>query len=227
MPRYPRTFIVGYPHHIVQRGHDRKSVFSAPEDYGFYLDNLTEQKRRLGIEVLAYCLMSNHVHLILRPMCDKDSVSEFMRVLAARHTRYVNKLKSRTGTLWEGRFKCSLIDTDTYLLACCRYVDLNPVRANIVGDPKDYEWSGYRELAGYSSVHTVDRDVVYELLASDAAKRYREFVRKGVPQDELSTIRAAVQRNQLTGSSHFMEAIEAKTGRRIESRSRGRPGTQK
>jgi len=226
MPRYPRAFIQGFAHHIVQRGHDHNPIFAAPEDYRFYLENLSGQKRRLDVDVLAYCLMTNHVHLILRPTLDSNSLSELMRVLAARHTRYTNKLEGRSGTLWEGRFKCSVIDTDAYLLACCRYVDLNPVRARIVTDPKDYEWSSHRTLAGFCPANVVDRDVVYGLLDLDpkqAGGKYRAFVQEGVTEDELALIRSAVQRNQLTGSSRFIGAIEAKIGRRIEARGRGRP----
>lgn len=226
MPRYPRTFIPGYAHHIVQRGHDRKTIFAAPEDYQFYLENLGEQKRRLDVDVLAYCLMTNHVHLILRPTRDSTSLSELMRVLAARYTRHTNKLERRSGTLWEGRFKCSVIDTDAYLLACCRYVDLNPVRARLVANPQDYEWSSYRALAGFGPANEVDRHVVYELLDLDpkqAGATYQAFVQGGISDDELTLIRGAVQRNQLTGSRRFVDAIEDKIGRRIEARGRGRP----
>jgi putative transposase len=226
MPRYPRTFVLGCPHHIVQRGHNRNPIFATPGDYGFYLDNLNEQKHKLGVEVLAYCLMTNHVHLILRPTHHENSVSEFMRVLAARHTRYTNKLEARSGTLWDGRFKCSLIDTATYLLACCGYIDLNPVRAQIVTDPKDYAWSSYRALAGFGPTDVVDREVVYRLLelnSEHAAEIYRAYVRQGVTQSELTMIRSAVQRNQLTGASRFVDVVEAKVGRRIENRDRGRP----
>ncbi len=226
MPRYPRAFVVGYPHHVVQRGHDRKPVFVEHDDYRFYLDNLNEQKHRLGVEVLAYCLMANHVHLILRPVHEDKSLSEFMRVLAARQTRYTNKLESRSGTLWEGRFKCSLIDTETYLPACCRYVDLNPVRARAVDDPEDYDWSSYRALAGIGPANGVDVEVAYRLMDLDprhAAGAYRAFVRVGVTENELRTIRSAVQRNQLTGSSRFTDDIEARIGRRVETRGPGRP----
>ncbi len=226
MPRYPRTFISGFAHHILQRGLDGKTVFASPEDFRFYLDNLTEQKHRLGVDVLAYCLMTNHVHLILRPRGDSNSLSELMRVLAARYTRHANKLEGRRGTLWEGRFKCSLVDPETYLLRCCRYVDLNPVRARIVANPEDYAWSSYRALAGFCGANVVDRDVLYQLVDLDpgqAGATYRAFVREGVRDEELALIREAVQRNQLTGLHSFVDAIETRIGRRIEARGRGRP----
>ena len=226
MPRYPRSFVLDYPHHVVQRGHDRNPVFATSGGYRLYLDNMNEQRHKLGVEVLAYCLMTNHIHLILRPTRDENTVSEFMGVVAARQTRYANKLRARSGTLWEGRFRCSVIDVEEYLLACCRYVDLNPVRAGMVADPKDYAWSSYRDLAGLASTNNVDREAVYRLLDLDpkhAAKTYREFVREGVTENELAMIRSAVQRNQLTGTSCFADIIEARFGRRIEARGRGRP----
>ncbi len=226
MPRYPRTFISGFAHHVLQRGLDRKTVFAAAEDYRFYLENLSEQKRRLDIDVLAYCLMTNHVHLLLRPRSHSNSLSELMRVLAARYTRHANKIEGRRGTLWDGRFKCSVIDTEAYLMACCRYVDLNPVRARIAANPEDYAWSSYRALAGFGPGNFVDRDALYRLLDLDpgqAGAVYRAFVQEGVGDDELTLIREAVQRNQLTGSGGFVDLVETKIGRRIEARGRGRP----
>lgn len=145
MPRKARILIPNYPHHIVQRGHNRNVVFVADEDYQFYLGNLKEWKTKLGIKLYAWCLMTNHIHLIVEPGEDTSSVSELMKRLAGRQTAYVNKLEKRTGSLWEGRFKASPIQRDNYLLACCRYVEINPVRANMVSGPRQYKWSSYRE----------------------------------------------------------------------------------
>lgn len=231
MPRYPRSFVAGYAHHIVQRGHDRKPIFATSEDYRFYLKNLAEQKDLLDIRIFAYCLMTNHVHLVVQPERQGADVSSLMRVLAARHTRYSNRLERRTGTLWEGRFKCSLIDTDRYLLACCRYVDLNPVRAGMVAVPEAYPWSSYNVRAGNCEVAGwLDLDTPYLSLGRDPAERqarYREFVSASVSASELQLIREAVQRNQLTGGDPFAEQIARKVGRRIEARGPGRPRKEK
>ncbi len=228
MPRHPRVFVPGFPLHIVQRGHDRQPVFVESEDYEFYLCNFAEIKAELSIRLHAYCLMTNHLHLIVTPDLDGGSISKLMRVVAARQTRRVNKLEMRTGTLWEGRFKASLIDTEQYLLACYRYIELNPVRAAIVTEPEDYRWSSYRCHAAMATNPILDAHETYDALGKSRAERalaYRRFVSDGVSKTELSLIRAAVQRNQLTGGKQFQEAIERRTGHRVHSRGRGRPPT--
>ena len=120
MGRSPRLFVRGLAHHIVQRGHNHNAVFVEDADYSFYLDNLIEWKTHYDVGVYAYCLMTNHVHLILVPRNEGDSISRLMRRLSARQGRRVNRLEERIGTLWSGRFKSSVIDTDNYLLACLR-----------------------------------------------------------------------------------------------------------
>lgn len=229
MPRYPRLFIPDLPLHIAHRGHDRKPVFLQDADYRYYLDNLLETKTEFGIRVLAYCLMTNHVHLILVPGDDASAVSKLMRVLAARQTRRVNKLEGRTGTLWESRFKSSLIDTDRYLLACCRYVDLNPVRAAMISTPGDYPWSSFRGRADLSRDPALDSHAVFEAFGAapeQRARAYDRFVAQGSTDSELSLIRGALQRNQLTGNARFTAAIEARIGRRLSAKARGRPKRQ-
>jgi putative transposase len=230
MPRYPRLFLPEMPLHIVQRGHDQQPVFVQAEDYKYYLDNLREAKDTLSIQVHGYCLMTNHVHLIVTPQAETENISSLMRTLAARQTRYVNKLESRSGTLWEGRFKSSLIDTTSYLLACCRYVDLNPVRAAIVASPDEYCWSSYRSHVGDSDDQLLDLCSPYrELGNSDAecAQAYRAFVAKGSRKSELATVRTALQRNQPTGSRRFCDEIEQRIGRRISTHGQGRPRFRK
>ena len=124
MPRTARIVVMGYPHHIIQRGHNRQVVFASDEDYQYYLDNLCEWKEKLGCKVYAYCLMTNHVHLIVDPGEDGGNLARLMKRVAGRQTRYLNKLQKRTGSLWEGRFKSSTISADEYLLACSRYVEV-------------------------------------------------------------------------------------------------------
>src|SRR5437762_2638769 len=126
MPRMGRVILPDYPHHIVQRGHNRQPVFAAKGDYQRYIDTLIAYKDIYGVKVYAYCLMTNHVHLLLGPE-DRRGLAQLMKRLAGRHTRYHNTLEGRTGTLWESRYKSSPVDTDDYLLACLRYIELNPV----------------------------------------------------------------------------------------------------
>jgi putative transposase len=137
MPRKARIVIPGVAHHVVQRGHNRQVVFAANEDFQFYLENLTELKGKFDVRLYAYCLMTNHVHLLLVP-AQAASLASLLKALAGRQTRYVNRLEERSGTLWEGRYKSSPVDTEGYLLECSRYIELNPLRAGIVGRPEQY-----------------------------------------------------------------------------------------
>ena len=229
MPRTARVVLSNYPHHIIQRGHNRQTVFAATRDYERYLDNLREWKTAFGCRVYAYCLMTNHVHLIVDPGENPGSLALLMKRLAGRQTRYVNHLEARTGSLWESRYKSSPIETDGYLLACCRYVELNPVRARMVAVPEAYPWSSYRYKLGLAASDTIDFDPCYLALGDDPSKRvarYREFVHQAIPQNEWNLIRTAVQRGQLTGSARFVEEVAARLGRRVQCRGRGRPKRQ-
>ncbi len=226
MGRPPRLLLAGFPHHVIQRGHNRHAVFVEPADYEYYLANLREWKRVYDVAVYAWCLMTNHVHLVLAPGTEGAGISGLMRRLSARQGRYVNRLECRLGTLWCGRFRSSVIDTDEYLLACLRYVELNPVRAAIVGHPAEYPWSSHRERMGLAPQALLDADpVTRQLGVSDAERRcaYGRFLATGPDPDEEQLIRDAVRRNQLTGGRGFAEEIERRTGLRIENRGRGRP----
>jgi len=225
MPRMARVIVPNCPHHVVQRGHNRKAVFIGNRDYRYYLENLIEAKRELSVKVYALCLMTNHVHLIVEPGDDVTSIGCLMKRLAARQTRYVNRLERRTGSLWEGRYKVSPIETDRYLLACCRYVELNPVKANMVSMPEEYEWSSFRlKLRG--DWRWLDCDPCFAALAARQAERvaiYRQFVAATAPDPVEHVIQQAIQRNQLTGSHRFIDEIEKRMGVRIEFRGMGRP----
>lgn len=225
MPRRGRVVLRGYPHHVVQRGHNRQRIFSLPQDYRYYLCSLKRWKNEFDVRLYGYCLMSNHVHLILEP--DDDSgLGTLMKRVAARQTRYVNRQEKRSGTLWEGRYKSSPIDTDNYLLACCRYVELNPVRAGMIAKPEDYPWSSYRERMGLTTdIKLLDTPpALHAHLPIELTNRdsYREFVIRSTPEAEAALIREALQRGQLTGDAQFIDEIESRTGNRIERRGPGR-----
>lgn len=226
MPRKARILVPNYPHHIVQRGHNRKVVFLADEDYQFYLENLKEWKVKLGIKLYAWCLMTNHIHLIVEPSENANTVSELMKRLSGRQAAFVNKQEDRSGALWEGRFKASPIQRENYLLACCRYVEMNPVRAAMVVGPRQYRWSSYRERIGLVVSGLLDLDAVYLGLANDTIRRaenYQAYLKQGASDKEIELLRCAWTRNQLTGNNRFIDEIESRTGRRIEYRTRGRP----
>lgn len=226
VPRTARIVVPNYPHHVVQRGHNRGDVFMTSGDRLAYLDTLREFRELLGLRLYAYCLMSNHVHLIVDPGADATTISSLMKRLAGRHTRRINRLEQRTGTAWDGRFKCSVIETGRYLLACHRYVDLNPVLARMVARPEDYPWSSYRVLTGCVPSAWLDESPTYRALGASATERqqrYAGFVGLGIPEAELRFIRTAARRNQLTGSEDFAREIAGRVGRTISSRARGRP----
>ena len=175
-----------------------------------------------GVKVYSWCLMPNHVHLILDPGDDQLSIGLLMKRLAGRQTRYFNKQNGRTGSLWDGRYKMSVIDRDEYLLQCSRYVDLNPVKAAMVLNPEDYRWSGYAAKIGLTKCNITDLDSCY-LSLKNPRKDYRDFVEQGISTDERTFVHMQLERNQLTGKGRFVDEIERRTGLRIESKIPGRP----
>jgi REP-associated tyrosine transposase len=226
MPRSPRLILPNYPHHIIQRGHNRQTVFAGEDDYRYYLDNLAEWKERLECKVYAFCLMTNHVHLVVEPGEDSESLGRLMKRVAGRQTRFVNRLEGRSGTLWEGRFKSSPVDTNNYLLACCRYVELNPVFAGMCTDPAEYPWSSCSSKTVFKKYAWLDEDPLYgDLGATEQERRqkYLEFLSQSISVEEKEIILTAVQRGQLTGRSRFVEEVEERLCRRVELRGQGRP----
>jgi putative transposase len=226
MSRTARVVLPDYPHHVIQRGHNRQTVFFEEGDYTHYLRNVREFKMLFGCKIYGYCLMPNHVHLIVDPCQEPDNMGRLMKRVAARQTRYMNKVRERTGTLWESRYKSSVIDTDRYLLACSRYVDLNPVRAAICEEPEEWRWSSCATKIGAGRVDWLDQDPCYMGMGNSRSERqaaYRTFLRDRIPKGEWEMIREAVQRGQLTGGESFVDRVESILGTRVEKRGRGRP----
>lgn len=226
MPRQARIILQNTPHHIVQRGHNRETVFVEKEDYIYYLDTLKEWKQELRVNVYGYCLMTNHVHLILDPVDEPANLGKLMKRLAGRQTRYVNYQEKRTGSLWEGRYKSSPIETDSYLLACHRYVERNPVKAGMIEDAGEYEWSSYRQHVGLETQCWIDFDPAYMGLADDKEERmqrYMDYINQPGSEKENQLIQKALQRGQLTGTSRFIDEVEQRIGVRVEHCEPGRP----
>ena len=224
MPRIGRLVIPNYPHHVIHRGHNRQAIFACDDDYRHYLDNLAEWKNNLGCRLYAYCLMTNHVHLVIDPGDDPESLAMLMKRVAGRQTRHVNRLEGRSGTMWEGRYRSSIICKDTYLLACCRYVEMNPVRAYLAGHPSEYRWSSFREKAGQLEI--VDPDPCFLGLGENEPQRqqaYEKWVLSAVPEGEWERIREAIQRGHLTGKHQLEEEVAEKLGIRLEMKKPGRP----
>ena len=155
MARQPRFVLPGQPQHVIQRGNNRQDIFRADEDYAFYLEKAEEAANKHECDIHAYVLMTNHVHLLVTPHLE-NSISKMMQMIGRYYVQYFNYRYRRTGTLWEGRYKASLIDSEQYLLTCMRYIELNPVRAtNMADHPSDYRWSSYGSNA--TGTHGGDR----------------------------------------------------------------------
>ena len=226
MPRTARIILPNYPHHIIQRGHNRQAVFAGEDDYRYYLDNLAEWKQRLDCKVYAFCLMTNHVHFVVDPGEDANSIGKLMKRVAGRQTRFVNRLEGRSGTLWEGRFKSSPIESNTYLLACCRYVEMNPVFAGMCDEPAAHPWSSCSSRISSKQFAWLDDDPLYLDLGKTEEERrqkYLDFLQQSISNEEKALILGAVRRGQLTGGNAFVDEIESRVNRRIELRGRGRP----
>jgi len=225
MPRKPRFYLPGVPVHVVQRGNDRQAVFFADEDYAVYLSWLREGAEQHGCLVHAYVLMTNHVHLLMTPQAH-DSISRTMQFLGRNYVGYVNHTYQRTGTLWEGRHKGSVIDSSAYALACSRYIELNPVRAGMVDTPSAYHWSSYGANALGIDGIWLKPTLEYEALGSDdeqRRRRYRDLFCHALAPEQVHTIRSCVQTGTPLGNDHFRAQIEEMTGRRVGQSHRGRP----
>ncbi len=225
MPRRPRIRLDGMPLHIVQRGHNREACFFCEEDYQSYLHWLGEALTKARAQLHAYALMTNHVHLLVTPSSGK-SVPQLIMSLGRRYVQYVNRTYRRTGTLWDSRYKSSLIDADSYLLSCMRYIELNPVRAAMVDDPAHYRWNSYRSNAlGRVNERLTPHPVLLALGANEKDRQdaYRALFRASLDQDAIDDIRLALNQNQPLGNSRFTATIAQVTGERREARPRGRP----
>jgi len=175
MARRLRVLIAHQPHHVVHRGHRQRPVFECADDYHAYLNDLHTYRVSLGVALHAWCLMPNHVHLLLTPQDDPRTVSVLMQRIAQRATRRWNWRRDVAGSLWEARFKSRVIDTEQYLLACCRYIELNPVRAGLTGSATDYRWSSYSARMGMVSDEYLDLHDLYLAMGSDHQTRRKEY----------------------------------------------------
>ncbi len=225
MPRRPRIKLAEVPQHVVQRGINREPCFFAEEDYHCYLHWLQKSAADWNCAIHAYVLMTNHVHLLVtseRP----DGIAKLMQAIGRRYVQYINRSYHRTGSLWEGRFKSSVVQAEEYLLTCMRYIELNPVRANMVNDPAQYRWSSYR----YNGLGQADERIaphpLYLGLGKEDGNRlaaYRALFRSELDGEALADIRLALSQCQPLGSDRFNEIMCAAAGVRRAQRRPGRP----
>ncbi|CAB1367271.1 transposase [Denitratisoma oestradiolicum] len=225
MPRRARILLPSVPVHLIQRGNNRSVCFYADEDYRFYLDHLTEQAAKHGCAVHAYCLMTNHVHLLVTPQRE-SSLGGMMKGLGQCYVQYINRTYRRSGTLWEGRFRSCLLQEEAYVLACYRYIELNPVRAGIVNHPAEYRWTSYCANAQGEPTPWLTAQSLYLSLGEDDESRlaaYRELFRHELEPGVVDQIRQATNGNFALGDERFATEVERMLGRRVTRAKPGRP----
>lgn len=229
MSRKPRFFLPNTPVHAIQRGNNRQPVFFDDDDYRLYLDWLKLAAEKYSCRIHAYVLMTNHVHLLVTPE-NSDSLSRMFQYVGRFYVSYVNNTYGRTGTLWEGRYKASLVEEENYLLRCYRYIELNPVRAGMVKRVEDYPWSSYAYHAQASDNTVVSPHPLYLQLGKDEAQRcaaYRALFEAHLDSAVLEEMRACLQTGTPLGNVRFKEQIEQALNIKVGHAKRGRPRIEK
>ena len=224
MARLPRFVIPGQPQHVIQRGNNRQAIFRADEDYRFYLEKLAEAANKHQCDIHAYVLMTNHIHLLVTPHTE-NGIGKMMQMVGRYYVQYFNYSYQRTGTLWEGRYKATLIDSEQYLLICMRYIELNPVRAkNMVDHPAKYPWSSYAYNALGKEDLLVTPHIEYRRLdkkAQDRQSAYRQLFRARIPEMTLEALRESTNKSWVIGSERFKARISKIIGRPVKSSGHG------
>jgi len=223
MARLPRFVLPGQPQHVIQRGNNRSPIFFTDWDYRFYLQCLEEGCAEYRCDVHAYVLMTNHVHLVASPQSE-DGLSRLMQSVGRRFVQHINRRYQRTGTLWDGRFRATAIDSERYLLTCYRYVELNPVRAGMVEDPIQYRWSSHAHHAvGRRDSVVRDHPIYLSLGGSDQERLsvYRSLFDDQIGEHDLAEIRDATNKGWVLGNDRFRGQIEERTNRRARPMPRG------
>ena len=225
MARLPRLTVPSYPHHVIQRGNNRQAIFDSDADRRYLLSLLAEYAIKFQVAIHAYVLMGNHTHLLATPET-ADGLPQMMQAVGRRYVRYFNSAQGRSGTLWEGRYRSTLIETERYLLTCMAYIDLNPVRAGLVASPADYPWSSHAHHIGqrYDSLVT-PHALVWALgntpFAREAA--YAELVAAGLSAADQQALTDATLKGWALGGADFLGGLKRRTERRAERVKAGRP----
>ena len=225
MARLPRLTLPGHPHHVIQRGNNRQAIFVAPGDYQTMLDLLEENARKFGVAIHAYVLMDNHFHLLVTPQT-ADGLPQMMQAVGRRYVRYFNDSQQRSGTLWEGRYKSTLIQTERYLLACMAYIDLNPVRAALAETAGDYPWSSYSHYVGRRNDRLITPHPIYWELGNTPFAReaaYAGLVQSGIGPADQVAMTDSVLRGWALGEPDYVADLQRRTARRVSMARAGRP----
>ena len=225
MARLPRLTVPGYPHHVIQRGNNRQPIFASDADRRLLLALWAEYAKKFQVAIHAYVLMSNHVHLLVTPEA-ADSLPRMMQGVGRRYVRYFNDSQGRSGTLWEGRYRSTPIQTETYLLACMAYIDLNPVRAGLVAEARDYPWSSHGHYVGLRSDRLVTPHSLCWTLGNTPFSReaaYAEMVRVGVSASQQAALTESALSGWALGDADFLVDLQKRTERRVVKTRVGRP----
>jgi putative transposase len=232
MARLPRFVIPAKPQHIIQRGNNRQAIFAADADYQFFRDVLVAAAATHGLAIHGYVWMTNHIHLLATPETGQ-AISKVFQSVGRRYVQYFNTSYTRSGTLWEGRYRATVVDSERYLLTLMRYIELNPVRAGMVSDPGDYPWSSYRHHAlgepGPNADWLTPHPEYLKLGKSDPKRQlaYRQLFQTAISQADLTDIRSCTHKGWALGSERFKAQIEALGQRRATSKGVGRPRKDK
>lgn len=225
MARLPRLTLPGWPHHIIQRGNNRQAIFASAEDYRFWLDLLAQQAPRYEVLIHAYVLMDNHFHLLATPKT-ADGLPKLMQAVGRSYVRYFNQSQQRTGTLWEGRYRSTVIQPERYLLACMVYMDLNPVRAGLVVQAQDYPWSSHGHCLGQRVDRLITPHALFWQLGNTPFAResaYAELVRSGINSVQQAALTESTLAGWALGEPDFVANLQKHTERRVVKRAAGRP----
>ena len=225
MARLPRLTLTDYPHHVILRGNNRQPIFAGDADRLRMLSLMEEHGRAHGVEIHAYVLMDNHLHLLATPE-DAQGLSRLMQSLGRRYVAWFNHKYQRSGTLWEGRFRASLIDSERYFLTCMRYIELNPVRAGLCASPQEFAWSSCsHHLGSRRDLLVTDHPLFWSLgntpFERDAA--YGELLGQGLAEDDRRKLTEAVLRGRPLGEPNFLKQLANQNRRFAVARARGRP----
>ncbi len=225
MARLPRLTVPGYVHHVIQRGNNRQAIFNTEPDYQTMLDLLDESAEKFNVAIHAYVLMSNHFHLLVTPQT-LGGLPQMMQAVGRRYVRYFNDFRKRSGTLWEGRYKSTLIQSEPYLLACMVYIDLNPVRGSLVARPRDYPWSSHGHYTGQRidkliTPHALVWNLGNTPFAREAA--YAELVQIGISSVQQAALTDSALGGWALGNPDFVAELQKRTGRRVAKSAPGRP----
>jgi putative transposase len=229
MARLPRLTLPGYLHHVILRGNNRQPIVLDDTDRAAFLDAVADNAQKYRVALHAYVLMDNHGHLLLTPGT-ADGVPRMMQAVGRTYVRHFNARHGRTGTLWEGRYRSTLIQAERYLLPCMAYLDLNPLRAGLVSDPQNHTWSSHQHYIGQVADRRLTPHPAYWRLGNTPFAReaaYAEMVRSGLSGAQLTALTSSLLHGWALGDTDFIVELQAQTDRRVSQAKAGRPPSRR